>query len=59
MLARLLTAQGHPVSYMTVAQLLHDLQNAIKGMCKSSPSNGLRFWYARRFDHHFDNNIDI
>ena len=32
-LARLLTAQGHPVSYMTVAQLLHDLHYSLQGNC--------------------------
>jgi hypothetical protein len=30
-LARLLTAQGHPVSHMTVAQLLHDLHYSLQG----------------------------
>ena len=35
MLARLLTAQGHPVSYMTVAQLLHDLHYSLQGNAKT------------------------
>src|SRR5208337_4517446 len=34
-LARLLTAQGHPVSHMTVAQLLHDLHYSLQGNAKT------------------------
>jgi len=34
-LARLLTAQGHPISHMTVAQLLHDLHYSLQGNAKT------------------------
>ena len=39
-LAGLLTAQGHPVSYMTVAQLLHDLHYSLQG---KGPKNNNRY----------------
>ena len=34
-LALLLTAQGHPVSHMTVAQLLHNLHYSLQGNAKT------------------------
>ena len=34
-LARLLTAKGHPVSHMTVAQRLHGLRYSLQGNAKT------------------------
>src|ERR1700693_3820666 len=52
-LARLLTAQGHPVSYMTVAQLLHELQYSLQGNAKTKegkhhPDRDAQFRYIQR-----------
>ena len=52
-LARLLTAQGHPVSYMTVAQLLHDLHYSLQGNAKTKegkqhPDRDAQFRYIQR-----------
>jgi Rhodopirellula transposase DDE domain len=52
-LARLLTAQGHPVSHMTVAQLLHGLRYSLQGNAKTKegkqhPDRDTRFRYIQR-----------
>jgi len=52
-LARLLTAQGHPVSHMTVAQLLHDLHYSLQGNAKTKegkqhPDRDAQFRYIQR-----------
>ncbi len=52
-LARLLTAQGHPVSHMTVAQLLHDLHYSLQGNAKNKegkqhPVRDAQFRYIQR-----------
>jgi hypothetical protein len=52
-LARLLTAQGHPVSSVTVAQLLHDLHYSLQGNAKTKegkqhPNRDAQFRYIQR-----------
>src|SRR5271167_4667342 len=52
-LARLLTARGHPVSHVTVAQLLHDLHYSLQGNAKTKegkqhPDRDAQFRYIRR-----------
>ena len=52
-LARMLTAQGHPVSHMTVAQLLHDLHYSLQGNAKTKegkqhPDRDAQFRYIQR-----------
>ncbi len=52
-LARLLTAQGHLVSHMTVAQLLHDLHYSLQGNAKTKegkqhPDRDAQFRYIQR-----------
>ena len=52
-LARLLTAEGHPVSHMTVAQLLHGLRYSLQGNDKTKegkqhPDRDARFRYIQR-----------
>ena len=52
-LARLLTAQGHPVSHMTVAQLLHGLRYSLQGNAKTKegkqhPDRDAQFRYIQR-----------
>src|SRR5580704_12637293 len=51
-LARVLTAQGHPVSHMTVAQLLHDLRYSLQGNSKTKegkqhPDRDAQFRYIQ------------
>ena len=52
-LARLLTAEGHPVSHMTVAQLLHGLRYSLQGNDKTKegkqhPDRDAQFRYIQR-----------
>jgi len=52
-LARLLTAQGHPVSHMTVARLLHGLRYSLQGNAKTKegkqhPDRDAQFRYIQR-----------
>src|SRR5271165_4443064 len=52
-LARLLTAEGHPVSHMTVAQLLHGLRYSLQGNAKTKeekqhPDRDAQFRYIQR-----------
>jgi len=52
-LARLLTAEGHPVSHMTVAQLLHGLRYSLQGNAKTKerkqhPGRDAQFRYIQR-----------
>jgi hypothetical protein len=52
-LGRLLTAQGHPVSHVTVAQLLHDLHYSLQGNAKTKegkqhPDRDAQFRYIQR-----------
>jgi hypothetical protein len=57
-LARLLTVQGHPVSHMTVAQLLHDLHYSLQGNAKTKegkqhPDRDAQFRYIQRQSQSF------
>ena len=52
-LAGQLTAQGHPISHMTVAQLLHDLHSSLQGNAKTKegkqhPDRDAQFRYIQR-----------
>jgi DDE family transposase len=52
-LARLLTAKGHPVSHMTVAQRLHGLRYSLQGNAKTKegkqhPDRDAQFRYIQR-----------
>jgi len=52
-LALLLTAEGHPVSHMTVAQLLHGLRYSLQGNAKTKegkqhPDRDAQFRYIQR-----------
>src|ERR1700730_16888108 len=52
-LAGQLTAQGHPISHMTVAQLLHDLHYSLQGNAKTKegkqhPDRDAQFRYTQR-----------
>src|SRR5262249_8230450 len=52
-LARLLTAKGHPVSHLTVAQLLHRLRYSLQGNAKTKegkqhPDRDAQFRYIQR-----------
>jgi len=52
-LVRLLTAEGHPVSHMTVAQLLHGLRYSLQGNAKTKerkqhPDRDAQFRYIQR-----------
>jgi hypothetical protein len=52
-LAGLLTAQGHPISYITVAKLLHELHYSLQGNAKNKegkqhPDRDAQFRYIQR-----------
>src|SRR6202163_3404252 len=57
-LARLLTAQGHPVSHVKVAQMLHTLRYSLQGNAKiqegkQHPDRDAQFRYIQRQSKYF------